>query len=109
MRQPNRGTNAARRGRHSPGGKVHEPPRPRRVCQVATYGQGWPDGKPSAEPGKPTSDARIILHDLKNRPPAPPFEHYRRCPVSRGYIGTDSSRATRWTRFCERSLSVSHG
>ena len=68
MRQPNRGANAARRRRHSPGGEVDEAPWPRHVRQVAANSQGWPDSKPRAEPGKPASDARIILHDLPNHP-----------------------------------------
>ena len=109
MRQPSRGANAARRGRHSPGSKVDEAPWPLRVRQVATNSKGWPDGQPSAEPGKPASDARIILHDLPNHPRAPPLEHDRRSRVSRGYIGTDSSQGTRPTMLCERSSSVSHG
>src|SRR5262249_51150682 len=68
MRQPNRGANAARRGRHSPGSEVDEAPWPRHVRQVAANSQGWPDSKPSAEAGKPASDAWIILHDLPNHP-----------------------------------------
>jgi hypothetical protein len=75
---------------------------------VAANGQGWADSKPSAEAGKPASDARIILPDLQNHRWAPLVEHDRRSPVNRGYIGTDSGQATMATMFCERSLSVSH-
>src|ERR1700757_4926684 len=72
MRQPNRGANTTRLGRNSAGGEVDEAPRPGHVRQAATNGQGWTDGKPRAEPGEPARDARIILHDLPNRPWAPP-------------------------------------
>src|ERR1700737_72846 len=64
MRQPNRGAKAAGRWRHSPGSEVHQPPWPWHLGQVAANSQGWSDGKPSAKPGKPASDTRIVLHDL---------------------------------------------
>ena len=68
MRQPNRGANAAGCGRHGPSGEVDEAPWPRHIEEVATNCQGWPDGKPSGEPGKPASDARVRLHDFPNHP-----------------------------------------
>jgi hypothetical protein len=108
MRQPNRGAYAARRGRQSPGSEVDEAPWSRRGRQVAANGQSGPDGEPSAKPGKPASDARIILDDLAKHPGVPPVEHDRRSPVSRGYISTDSGQATRPTMVCERSSCAFH-
>ncbi|PQM44265.1 hypothetical protein C1Y40_05575 [Mycobacterium talmoniae] len=64
LRQPDGGADGARRRKHRAGGDIEDAPRPRRVRQVATDGQGWPNGKTSGQPGESTGDPGPILDDL---------------------------------------------